>query len=143
MGAERGREQVGQGEAPAQAFGAAHQDGDGVGGEFADLLAAAAARRAQLVAAAGHRDLGDAPLAGHDQGHDGRGLGADALRVGGVLHVAAAVDRPALAPHRGADVEPRVGGVGGRPRGDGGGDDGVGVHRRYLAASSENWSPAW
>ena len=142
VGTEGGGQQVGQGEALPQAAGAAYQDGDAVGGELTDLLAAAAAGGAQLVAAACHCHLGDAPLASHDHGHDGRGLGADPLWVGGVLDVAAAVDRTALAPHRGADVESGIGGVGRRPRGIRGGDDGFRAHS-LVAASSENWSPAW
>ena len=66
--------------------------------ELGQALTAAAARRAQIVAAADHRDLGDHPLAGGNHGADRTGLGALGLREGGVLDVAACVDAAAAAP---------------------------------------------
>jgi hypothetical protein len=43
---------------------------------------------------------------------DGRGFGAPALRIGGVLDVAARMDTALFIAHGGADEEPGVGRVG-------------------------------
>ena len=77
-------------------------------GELRQALAAAAARRADVGVLRDHRDRRDARLAGGDHRADGRGLGALALRIGGVLDVGAGVDPAAGAAQRGADREVRV-----------------------------------
>jgi hypothetical protein len=56
------------------------------------LLAAAAAGRDGLGRHRAHRHRLDAAAAGGHHRGDGRGFGAPALRVGGVLDVAAGVD---------------------------------------------------
>ena len=81
-------------------------------GEFADALAAAAAGRAERLAVADDQDLGDAPLAGERHRGDRAGLGAGALRIGGVLDIAAGIDRAAFGAQRGADVKARIGRIG-------------------------------
>ena len=80
-------------------------------GELADFLPATAAGRHQRVAAADHAQLGDPSLARADHRRERRGFGAPALWIGGVLDVAAAVNATARAADRGADREPRVGGI--------------------------------
>jgi len=77
-------------------------------GEFANALAAAAAWRAQVLAVADDDDVDDAPLAGQRHRGDRAGLGARALRIGGVLDVAAGVDRAARSADRRADEKVRV-----------------------------------
>jgi hypothetical protein len=62
----------------------------------------------------------DAAPAGRDQGGDGAGLGAQALRVGGVFDVAADVDAAGLVAQRGTDRVVRVRRVGARAHGQGG-----------------------
>ena len=91
-------------------------------GEFADALAAAAAGRAKRLAVADDADFGDAPLARQRHGGDRARLGADALGIGGVLDIAAGIDRAAGRAQRGADLEARIGRVGVRLRGLGRGE---------------------
>ena len=64
------------------------------------------------VAAADDHHLDDAAVAARDHGADGRGLGALALGIRGVLDVAAGVELAGVGSHAGADGEPGVGGVG-------------------------------
>ena len=63
-----------------------------VGGELAQMLAAAAARRDQRFAFAHHHRLDDAPLAVRHHHGDRRDLGAGALRIGRILHIAARIE---------------------------------------------------
>jgi hypothetical protein len=86
---------------------------DVVVGELAQPLPAAAARGDQRrVRVDG--DLGDPLRTARDERADRAGLGALALRVGGVLDVGARVDRAVIGAQRGADGERRS-----RPRGQG------------------------
>lgn len=119
-------EQVAEREAPPEALGAAYEHRGGVGGELPDLLPASAAGGAQVVASAGHGDLRDAALAGHDHGGNRRRLGTDPLGISRVLDVAAAVDNATLGPHRRPDVESRVWRVRRLPSRDRRGDGSVG-----------------
>ena len=80
--------------------------------EFAQFLAAAAAGRHQPIARAHDRRFDDPPSAGQDHRGDRAGLGAGALRIGGVLDIAAGMDAPMLVLHRRADQKARIGRVG-------------------------------
>jgi hypothetical protein len=89
-----------------------HPDGAVVGGKLAQLLAAAAAGRDGLVGHRAHGHCQHAPAAcGHHHGQ-GRGFGAPALRVGGVLDIAAGVDAALFVQHRRAHGKVRVRRVG-------------------------------
>ncbi len=50
---------------------------------------------AEVFAVADDADFGDAALAGLSHGGDCARLGADAFRIGGVLHISARIDRAA------------------------------------------------
>ena len=63
--------------------------------EFTDPLAAAAARGGEVFAVADDADFGDAALAGLSHGGDCARLGADSVRIGGVLDISARIDRAA------------------------------------------------
>ena len=85
-------------------------------GEFADALTAAAAGRAQAFAIADDKHFGDAAPAAGDHRADRPRFSAGALRIGGVLDVAAGENRPRFVPQRRADAKMRIGRIGPRPR---------------------------
>src|SRR5687767_11666273 len=90
FGAERERQQFMKCHRFAEPFGAADVDLDIGRAELAEALAAAAARRAEHAVAglaAHHDDFDDPAVSAGDHHADGAGLGALALRVGGVLHI--------------------------------------------------------
>ena len=97
-------------------------DDDVLIGELADALAAAAAGRYRGFAGAGGVDAADALAAAGQHGGDGRGLGAVADRIGGVLDVAADIDFAVVGQDGGADLEVAVGRVGLGADGLGGGE---------------------
>ena len=90
----------------------ADDDRQVVARELAQLLAAAAARRRQLRPDADHRGGDDARAARRHQRRQRAGFGAQALRIGRVLDVAAGVHAPLFVEQRGADLKARVRGVG-------------------------------
>ncbi len=96
--------------------------------EFAQLLAAAAARRHQALARTDHRRLDDFPAAAHDHSGNGAGFGAGSFRIGGILDIAACMHGAMLVLYRGSDEETRIRRVGFCPRPDSRGDEGLVGH---------------
>ena len=90
--AERHRQQLGHGHRRRRAGCAQHVDRHVAPRELGEALPAAAAGRTGLDPAADHQRLDDPGLARGHHVADGGGFGALALRVGGVLDVAADID---------------------------------------------------
>lgn len=109
---ERVGQQFAEREARAHALGSGDMDGRARVGEFANPLPATAAGRAEPVAVADDENFRDATFARQRHGADRARFRARALRVGGVLDVAAGIDRAARRAYRGADMEARIWGVG-------------------------------
>ena len=105
------------------ARGRGHGDGHIRRTEFGKFLATAAAGADGLLPAGDHQHLGDLALAGGHHGGDGPGLGACALGIGDVFHVAAGEDAPRGSADRGADLEAGIGGMGALSRGGCGCDE--------------------
>jgi hypothetical protein len=103
-----------QGEAGPDAGGTGGMDWRRGTGEFAESLAASAAGRDERRARAADENFGYTPVAAGDHGGDGAGFRAGSHGIGGVLDVGADVDRPALAPDRGADKKLRIRCIGAR-----------------------------
>ena len=109
---ERLGQQFAEREARAHALGSGDMDGRARAGEFANPLPATAAGRAEPVAVADDENFSDASFARQRHGADRARFRARALRVGGVLDVAAGIDRATRRAYRGADMEARIWGVG-------------------------------
>jgi hypothetical protein len=106
------RQELGERDAQRTPVTSGHVHRDFGRGELVQALATAAARRARAVTVADHGDLDDAARAAGDQGADGAGLGALALRIGGVLDIGAGEHLAGLGTKRAADAEARIGRVG-------------------------------
>ena len=114
-------ERHGQQRRPASSSRAARparQDAPGSPGARTRPAAGGSRRRAcKGLASADQGELGDRPLAGRHHHPDRVGLGALALRIGGVLDVAAGEHLPAAPEDGRADGKARIGRVGALARG--------------------------
>ena len=105
-------QQFAQSDGLTQAVRPAELDRHMVGGEFTKPLAAAAAGRDQGRARADYADFRNGALTGQHHGGNGGSLGAAALGISRVLHVAAGVNPAVGAADRRAHGKFRIGRVG-------------------------------
>ena len=94
-----------------------------IGGEFAETLAAGATGGCGSNRVGDDERLDDFRFARRHAGADGDGFRAQALRIGGVLDIAAGIDPARSAAYGRADRKARIGRVRMRARGPGRGEE--------------------